>query len=310
MGKERGPRREVDPFQDVGAPEQQLMPDSLRKRFVPRGRHTIQHADGIGRHDLFGHSIGKALVKPRPQQVKQLRVGHGFADGEIRCDDEILQVEGLEIGDVLRAALVKGLLGQARQSAGRGGYLDQLRVGQHAGALARPASEDHEGPIPAAEGGEALRIDDLGRNLAPGNTRGVEDLCVDLHAPGVDHRAEPGALPVVDRDDARLVVLAGHLGQGVERPHGDQRLAQSVAEPLGERHADAQPGIGSGALAHGHGVELVGRNARFAQQLVDEHRDLAGVVAPLVALAQRQQLTLLGNSDGADVRAGFNTENQ
>ena len=61
-----------------------------------------------------------------------------------------------------------------------------------------------------------------------------------------------------------------------------------VAQPLGERNADPQPRIGAGALAHGHGIQFIGRNARFAQKLVDEHADLAGMVAPLVALAQRK----------------------
>ena len=75
-----------------------------------------------------------------------------------------------------------------------------------------------------------------------------------------------------------------------------------------ERHADAQSRIRSGALTHSHGVEFVGRNVRLAQQFVDEHADLAGVVAPLVALAQRQQFAVLGDAHGTDVRSGLNSK--
>ena len=116
----------------------------------------------------------------------------------------------------------------------------------------------------------------------------VEDLRIDLHAPGVDHRAEQRTVPVVDPDDARLVILAGHLSQSIERTDSQQRNLQSVAEPLGKGDADAQPRIGARPLADGHRIEFVGRNARFAQQFIDEEAHLARMVAPLVALAERQ----------------------
>ena len=113
--------------------------------------------------------------------------------------------------------------------------------------------------------------------------------------------------PVGDGKNSGFVVFERHFGQRIERPDGHQRLTHPVAQPLGERNADPQPRIGAGALAHGHGIQFIGRNARFAQKLVDEHADLAGMVAPLVALAQRKQLPVLCNTDRTNVRTGLDT---
>ena len=83
---------------------------------------------------------------------------------------------------------------------------------------------------------------------------------------------------------------------------------QPVAQTFGERDAYAQSGIGAGALAHGHGIQLSGCDAVLAQQLVGEDAQLARVVATAVALSERYQLAVFGDAHGADVRAGFNTQ--
>ena len=154
---------------------------------------------------------------------------------------------------------------------------------------------------------KALPVDDLGRNFVQGLASCIEYLRIDLHAAGIDHRAKAGMFPVGDGKNSGFVVFERHFGQRIERPDGHQRLTHPVAQPLGERNADPQPRIGAGALAHGHGIQFIGRNARFAQKLVDEHADLAGVVAPLVALAQRKQLPVLCNTDRTNVRTGLDT---
>ena len=56
--------------------------------------------------------------------------------------------------------------------------------------------------------------------------------------------------------------------------------------------------------------QVVGCNARLPQQLIDENAHLAGMVAPLVALAQRKQFAVPGDSDRADIRAGLDAKNQ
>ena len=157
---------------------------------------------------------------------------------------------------------------------------------------------------------EAASIDHLGRDLVLRTALRIEDLRINLHAAGIDHRAEQRTVPVGNRKNTRFVIFAGNLRQRVERSHGDQRLLQSVTQSLGERHADAQSRIGAGTFADRHGVQLVGRNARFAQKFIDEHTDLAGMVAPLVALAQRKQLPVFRNTDRTDVRAGLDTKNK
>lgn len=87
-----------------------------------------------------------------------------------------------------------------------------------------------------------------------------------------------------------------------------ERFHGNFADETARRVRDAQSRIRSGSLTHSHGVEFVGRNVRLAQQFVDEHADLAGVVAPLVALAQRQQFAVLGDAHGTDVRSGLNSK--
>lgn len=146
---------------------------------------------------------------------------------------KILQVEGLEIGDILRPSGLERRLRQADQTSRRGGHLNERRARQHVGALAGAVAEDNERPVTSTVLRKTFGSDHLGRDPAQCLPPHIEELRVDLHAAGVDHRAEHGILPVLDRDDARLVVLARHFGQGVERPDGQQRLLQPVAEPLG-----------------------------------------------------------------------------
>ncbi len=113
---------------------------------------------------------------------------------------------------------------------------------------------------------------------------------------------------LVDIEYSGFVVFACDLRERIQRPYGQQRYLQPVAQTFGERDAYAQSGIGAGALAHGHGIEILGRDARFAQQLVCEDAQLTRVVATAVALSERYQLAVFGDAHGANVRAGFNTQ--
>ena len=116
---------------------------------------------------------------------------------------------------------------------------------------------------------ERLAEHHLGHHLRLRRACAVEHLRIDFHTPGIDHRAQQRPVPVADRENPGLVVLARHFGQRVERPDRQQRFAQAVAESFGERHADAQPRVGTGPLAHGHRVELVGRNAQMPGDAID-----------------------------------------
>ena len=50
--------------------------------------------------------------------------------------------------------------------------------------------------------------------------------------------------------------------------------------------------------------------SREHRELIDKYADLAGMIAPLVALAQRKQLPVFRNTDRTDVRAGLDTKNK
>ena len=206
--------------------------------------------------------------------------------------------------------LVECPLRQARQPPGRGRHIDINSPFEYPGALAGSVAEDHERTLRRTECRKTAAIDHLGRHLALRVPLRIEDLRIDLHAPGIDHRAEQRPVPIRHGQDARLVVLAGYLGQRIERPDSHQRLPQPVAQALGERNADAQSRIGAGALADGHGIQIVGRDACFVQQFIDEHADLTRMVAPLVALAQRDQFAILRNTHRTYVGSGFDTQYQ
>ena len=105
-------------------------------------------------------------------------------------DDEILQVKRFEVSDILRTAFVERLLGQPRKTAGRRGHLDELGAGKHLGAFAGAAAENHERTALLPEFPEAAGIDHLGRNLVLRTALRIEDLRINLHAAGIDHRAE------------------------------------------------------------------------------------------------------------------------
>lgn len=67
------------------------------------------------------------------------------------------------------------------------------------------------------------------------------------------------------------------------------------------------PRIGTGPLADGYGIQIVGIEPVLFENFIDENADLAGVVAAFVALAQRNQLAVFGDPDRTDVRARFDT---
>ena len=184
--------------------------------------------------------------------------------------------------------------------------MHQHGVRQHIGALRRTAAENHERPF-RPPCGKTPRIDHLGRHLRERPPLRVEQLRINLHAPRVDHGTQHGALPILDGENPRFVILARHLAERIERTDGDERLAQTVAQSLGERHTDAQPRVGTGPLADGYGIQIVGIEPVLFENFIDENADLAGVVAAFVALAQRNQFAVFGDPDRTDVRARFDT---
>ena len=139
------------------------------------------------------------------------------------------------------------------------------------------------------------------------DARSIEYPGINLHAAGVHHRAEARLLPAIDRENPRFVILFRNFGQGIQGTDRHQRDPQPVAQSLSERNADTQPRIGAGPLADSDGIQLFGSDPGLRQQFIDENSDLAGVVAPLIALPERDQLPVPGQTDRTDVRAGFDT---
>ena len=133
---------------------------------------------------------------------------------------------------------------------------------------------------------------------------------IDLHAACIHHGTQTRLRPILHVDNSRLVILHGHLRKGVERTHRHQRNTQSIAHALGERHPDTQARIGAGAHTHGYGIQLVGRHIGLAQQFIHEDRHLLGVVASLVALAQRYQLAVAGQTDRTYIGTRLNAQYQ
>jgi hypothetical protein len=73
-----------------------------------------------------------------------------------------------------------------------------------------------------------------------------------------------------DLEARRAAVLQPRvLGDDEQAADRQQRALQAEPEPLGDGTARAQPGEGSRPVAEGDGVEIVQRQAAFAQQFVD-----------------------------------------
>ena len=59
-------------------------------------------------------------------------------------------------------------------------------------------------------------------------------------------------------------------------------------------------------IAHGYSIEVCGLHTRLAEKLIDEECHLLGVVATLVALAERHKFAIVGKSHRAYISACFN----
>ena len=178
---------------------------------------------------------------------------------------------------------------------------------KQSGTFGRTVSENHERTSVSAPCRETLRRNDLGGYVRKRSSRSIEYPGINVHAAGVHHRAEARLLPAIDRENPRFVILFRNFGQGIQGTDRHQRDPQPVAQSLSERNADTQPRIGAGPLADSDGIQLFGSDPGLRQQFIDENSDLAGVVAPLIALPERDQLPVPGQTDRTDVRAGFDT---
>ena len=100
--------------------------------------------------------------------------------------------------------------------------------------------------------GEAVGTDNLGADGANGTQGPVEHSVVHLHAPCVDHRAKQGVVGQF------LAVEQRRHAEQLERADRDERYATAVADTLGRRHPDAQPGVRTRSGTDSHSVERDG----------------------------------------------------
>ena len=101
-----------------------------------RGRHLVQQIHSPGIAHPPGRLVGEIAVEPLRQEPYQVSLGHTAGNRSKQLlagcrNDEILQIERLEIGDVLRAAFVEGLLGEPGKPAGRRGHTASERMPAH-----------------------------------------------------------------------------------------------------------------------------------------------------------------------------------
>ena len=78
MGHEALGRAEIEPFEDVGAPEGDLRTQRTGQAARRPGRHGIERRDGIGLQHPPGHRLGEILAETRGKHPHQLLAGHRF----------------------------------------------------------------------------------------------------------------------------------------------------------------------------------------------------------------------------------------
>ena len=137
---------------------------------------------------------------------------------------------------------------------------------------------------------------------------GIELLAVDLHAPRVDHRQENGIADVVHIENPRLIIFQRHPSQGFEASHRDQRNPGPVANSFGQRHADPQTGVGTGAHSDRHGIKVFRVEVVLAQNFLDIDSQVLGVLTAFATLTQGKQTVVFSQCDGTDVGARLDTQ--
>ena len=78
MGHEALGRTDIEPFEDVGAPESDLRTQRTGQAARRPGRHGIECRDGIGLQHPPGHRLGEILAETRGKHPHQLLAGHRF----------------------------------------------------------------------------------------------------------------------------------------------------------------------------------------------------------------------------------------
>ena len=153
--------------------------------------------------------------------------------------------------------------------------------------------------------GQRIGIEDEGRGRqhflsVVGINGGVHFL-----PPGIQH----GAIhPVFGPNGA-----SRHLRrQRFERAHGHQRNVQREAQALSGGGPDAQAGVGTGPVAHGHGGEVGQLVAGVFKQLLNEYSEVGGVrlIEPQLGLAYQRAVGDTVQGHRADGGRGFEREEE
>jgi hypothetical protein len=78
---------------------------------------------------------------------------------------------------------------------------------------------------------------------------------------------------------AARILIEYSLGDGLQVGDGDHPYPGTEGQTLGNGGAQADAGEGTGAAAEGDGVQVLKRDARLSQQVVNHLQDAVGVAA-------------------------------
>ncbi len=148
--------------------------------------------------------------------------------------------------------------------------------------------------------GKGIVFHDFGLGLGLRMTLRIKQLREDLHAAGIDHRADPGLDAVREVGDRHR--------QGFQAADAEQGDVEGHAEALGDRDADAQAGVGAGAFGDGDRREVCGPQIEVLQQPLDHDRHEAGMGAVGVDFLEGDEQAVFKQRDAAHRRGGFDRE--
>ncbi len=264
-----------------------------RRHQTPLHRQQQHHSGGRTPAQKTRGSKARRQHDPAPLELAAAIGEHLEEFFFAVVDDEILEIERLEYATSSVRPPVERLLGQRAPSPRQTAPPRQLRVGQHLGALAGTVAEDDERTSlarNAAKFSAPTTSPPPPTDAAPALSDTAHRLPYAGHRPSGNSSARVQRRPRESRPRGPRAPLRARR---VERPDRQHGYPKAVTKPFANDTPDcASPCRKTEALAHGHRIELVGRNARFAQAARRRKKPTSERGRALVAFAQRDQLSV------------------
>ena len=120
-------------------------------------------------------------------------------------------------------------------------------------------------------------INNVGTHLTDRFQRTLVEAGIDLHATGINHRAQQATLRNQFTQQHR------HTEQ-FQRRNADKLQVTGIADAFGHRHADTQPGVRAGAATDSDSIKRDGMVISKRQRLVHKRTQPFGMVRARVVL--------------------------